>query len=179
MTRPTTPPALAPRAGEGEGRRMRMAWAVLTTAHAACDGPSIVYAPTREKARAQTIASMRDAWDCGFMDATRAIRSIRRAPERDVALPPRHPLAGQIGDKLLALIVHAYGGKSLKAGRRDHFYTRTDDTELVELTRLGLFERGRTWPATVSGGEPHAYFLLTDLGKLVAAGEQPEYPDAG
>lgn len=156
--------------------RRRMAWAVLTRAHAACDGPSIYYAPTRAKARAQVIADIRDAWDCGWMDAAKTIRSLRRAPERDVVLPPRHELADRIGEKLLGLVVHAYGGKSLRAGYRDHFYTRADDADLLALTSLGLFQKGRQYPASASGGEPYAYFVLTDLGKRVAAGEQPEYP---
>ena len=162
--------------GENSATRRRMAWAVRTTSHEPRDGHSIYYAPTRAKARAKVISDIRDAWHCTFMEAATNITSIRRAPESDVPLPPRHPLAEQIGDKLLHLVVHAYGGKSLRAGYRDHFYTHSDDAELVELTRLGLFEKGREMPTRASGGRPHAYFLLTDLGKLVAAGEQPEYP---
>jgi hypothetical protein len=161
--------------GKGTAR-LRMAWAVLTSAHEACDAPSIYFAPTRPKVRAKVIADIQDAWDCSWLDGAEMIRSIRRAPESDVVLPLRHELAEKVGDKLLHIVVHAYGGKRLRAGNRDHFYTRSDDADLVALVQLGLFEKGADVPSRMSEGEPYAYFHLTDLGKLVAAGEQPAYP---
>lgn len=159
--------------------RIRLAWAVVTTSHEPHDPPSIVFAPTRSAARALAISQMRDAWDCTFMAAARAIRSLRRAPESDVNLPLRHALAAQIDAKLLDIVVHAYGGKQLRAGHRDHFYTRSDDPDLLRLVELGLFQLGPEYDARRGADTvPHRYFLLTETGKLVAAGEQPEYPHA-
>lgn len=159
--------------------RLRKAWAVLTISHEPRDGPSIYFAPTRAKARAAMIADIRDAWGCTFMEAAEVIRSIRREPARDVRLPPRHTLAQQLGDKLLHIVVHAYGGLGPRAGHRDYFYTRSDDAELLALVKAGLFSKGREYDARRGADTvPHAYFLLTDLGKTVAAGEQPEYHNA-
>lgn len=159
--------------------RLRKAWAVLTTSHEPRDGPSIYFAPTRAKARAAVIAEIRDAWGCTFMQAVENIRSIRREPSRDVLLPLRHPLAQQLGDKLLHIVVHAYGGIGQRAGYRDYFYTRSDDAELLALAEAGLFSKGPDLDARRGADTvPYAYFLLTDLGKLVAAGEQPDYHHA-
>lgn len=161
------------------GTRLRKAWAIRTTSHDICDPDDIKYAPTRAKARAAVIDNMRDAWGCSWLAAAEAITSIRRAPERDVVLPARHPLADQIGAKLLDNVVHAYGGTGLKAGYRDYYYTSSDDSELLELADLGLFLRGQVVPKAFGGEKPYAYFHLTDLGKQVAASVQPEYPTYG
>jgi hypothetical protein len=156
--------------------RKRLAWAIRTTRHDIIDPDDIYFAPTRSKARARLIADLIGDSDLSFAQAAREVRYVVRAPHRDVALPPRHPLAEQIGQALLDNVVHAYGGKSLKAGYRDYFYTTTDDPELVRLVELGLFRMGKPVPFSFAGGKPHAYFTLTALGRLVAAGEQPEYP---
>lgn len=156
--------------------RIRLAWAIRTTSHEVRDSSSIYFAPTRAKARALIISAIQDSWGCTWIRAAAGITSIRRAPEKDVQLPPRHALAEQIGDKLLQIVVHAYGGKSLKAGYRDHFFTNTNDADLLTLTEAGLFSKGREHPAA-SRDEPMAYFILTDLGRLIAAGEQAEYPN--
>lgn len=155
--------------------RIRLAWAVRTTSHEAHDASSIYFAPSRAKARALCISDIQDAWSCTWLEAAEDITSIRRAPDRDVTLPPRQALAEQIGEKLLHIVVHAYGGKSLKAGYRDYFFTHADDADLLQLTSLGLFTKGETLPSR-SHGAGMAYFTLTEMGRTVAAGEQPEYP---
>jgi hypothetical protein len=159
--------------------RRRKAWAVRTTSHEPNTPPDILYAPTRSKARAAIIINMRDAWDCSFMEAAREIISITRAPGQDVQLPDRHPQAHQLDSELLSCITHAYGGTDRKAGYRDHFYTSITDDRLLRLEAMGVFTRGRELPATThGGGTPHAYFLLTSLGKRIAAGEVRTYADA-
>jgi len=159
--------------------RHRLAWAVRTDAHAVFDPDDCVFAPSRSKARALIISHILDAWGCTWIEAAKSVIHVRRWKERDVVLPSRHPLAQEIGPKLLDCVVHAYGGKRLRAGYRDYFYTHSTDAELMALVEHGLFTKGPDVPASRAGTEvAHAYFFLTDLGKLVAAGEQPEYPDA-
>ncbi len=159
-------------------RRIRKAWAIRTTSHEIGIPADIFFAPTRSKARAECIYLIQDSWGCTWLEAAEGITSIRRAPERDVHLPPRHSFARVLAPSMLDIVVHAYGGRGLKAGYRDYFFTNRDDADLRALVDVGLFSRGREYPREVNPDQVMAYFHLTDLGRLVAAGEQPEYPDA-
>lgn len=152
-----------------EAPRRRKAWAVRSRHHEVHDPDDIYYAPTRAKARAMVIDGVRDSWDCAWLEAARQILSVRRASDRDVLLPQRHPLADTLSIEHLHIVTHAYGGTGAKAGYRDHFYTTSNDPDLLALTEAGLFERGREMPARLSGGSPHTYFHLTELGRAVAA----------
>lgn len=158
--------------------RVRLAWAIRTTSHGISDAPDIRFAPTRGKARASIISDMRDAWNCDWIDAAKEITSIRRAHERDIILPRRHHLARILKPEVLDIVVHAYGGRGVKAGYRDYFFTSNDDPDLRALVDAGLFRIGQTYPRERNPDQAMTYFHLTDLGRLVAAGEQPAYPDA-
>ena len=82
-------------------------------------------------------------------------------------------MADRMGSALLHMVVHAYGGHRLNAGYRDHFYTHVTDAEMCRLvSEWGMFTGPYRWVAT---GD-HAYYYLTELGRTVAAGEQPLYP---
>jgi len=157
--------------------RRRLAWAIRTASHDICDPPDIRFAPTRAKARASIVADMRDTWNCTWIEAARGVTSIRRAPKHDVTLPPRHHLAQILRPAIVDIVVHAYGGRGLKAGYRDYFFTNQDDADLRALVDAGLFRVGQKYPRAFDPDQVMAYFHLTDLGRLVAAGEQPEYPD--
>lgn len=134
------------------------------------EGTGTYFAPTAGKARTQLISDIMDAWDVPFIEAAKGVR-VSREPRRDVLLPPRWRLAAHMPEHLLHMVVHAYGGKSLNSGYRDYFYTATDDPDMLQLVHVwGMFCR----PHHVRGG--YGYFRLTDLGKRVAAGEQPLYP---
>lgn len=156
--------------------RLRKSWAYRSTGGEPHDPPGIVFAPTRPKARASIIANIRDAWDCSWLEAAQAITSLRRAPDRDVLLPERHPMADTLCAKHLHAVIHAYGGTGLQAGYRDHYYTTSDDPDLLALTQAGLFAPGRQMPPRISGGRPHTYFHLTELGRQVAASLAETYP---
>lgn len=153
--------------------RTRKAWSVnmLTRDHY-----NIVYAPNAAKARAQVISSVRDAWGCSFRDALFEVRHVSREKELDVVLPPRHPLAEKLNPKILHCVVHAYGGKGLKAGYRDHFYTHADDWVMRAalwhcLFRVYRIDKGR------DGRPDGIMYELTALGKNVARGEVVTYPE--
>lgn len=158
--------------------RTRKAWAVRSTSMRPEDPDHIEYAPTRSKARAAVVATMRECWSCSFADALKTITSLHRAPEHDILLPPRHELAAELEPDLLAVVTHAYGGTGRNAGYRSHYYTSTDDARMLLLVERGLFRQGRVIPNAMGGKEPYAYFVLTKLGREVAAGEKAEYPDA-
>ncbi|MFC5423010.1 hypothetical protein ACFPOB_26020 [Bosea eneae] len=152
--------------------RIRKAWRVTVDG---CESSPVVFAPTAARARAEVIADVRDAWGCSFKKALAYIRACHRAPERDVELPERHPLAPQLSDGVLHCVVHAYGGTGLKAGYRDHFYADADDWQMQAALYHCLFrvyrrDKGRH-------GQPDMImYELTDLGRNVARGEAQTYP---
>ncbi len=150
--------------------RTRKAWITTVRGH---DGESCCYAETAAAARAETISDVRDVFECAFIEAARAVR-VRRARHLDVHLPERHPLAERMPPRLLHMIVHAYGGKSLRAGQRGYFYTSGSDLDMCRL----VFEWGMFSGPHRNGicDDDYGYFYLTGLGRLVAAGEQPLYP---
>lgn len=153
--------------------RIRKAWHIATLS---CPEGIVVFAPNASKARAQVIAKIRDAWDCSFRDALCEVRGVTRAAGQDVALPPRHPLTPSIGPKVLHCVVHAYGGRGLKAGYRDHFYTGADDWVMRAALWHGLFRECRRDKGRY--GQPDMIgYALTALGKNVAAGEVATYPE--
>ncbi|RVT97925.1 hypothetical protein EOD42_09050 [Rhodovarius crocodyli] len=162
--RPQAPAGATP---TPEAPRRRKAWAVHVQR---IDGPDGIYfAPTRAKARSKVIADIRDAWDCDWLRAAKHILAIRRAPHVDVLLPQPHPLADTLSIEHLHIVTHAYGGTGPQAGYRNHYFTTSDDPDLLALTETGFFRRGREVPARFSGGDPHTYFQLTELGRAVAA----------
>ena len=145
--------------------RIRKAWRVYIKRY---DYPEIVYAPTAGEARVQIWRRLDDG-------VTRIIDvTARRAPECDVRLPPRSPIADQLSKDQLHCLLHAFGcgGDVAKAGKRDYFYTRYDDPPLV-----ALYERGLMSIITVDEayGPGMAYFVLTQAGKDVALSCVPEY----
>lgn len=155
--------------------RVRKAYGITTRNHRDL---IIVYAPNASKARAEVINNVRDAWGCSFREALEEVGSVTRAPWRDVHLPDRHPLASQLGYKVLHCVVHAYGGKGLKAGYRDHFYASASDPVMQAALYHGLFEvlrrdKGR------DGRSDMVMYQLTAFGKNVARGEVVTYPGAG
>lgn len=153
----------------GNADRARKAWAVGRVGRVETD---VVYAPTESAAKARLISHIMDAWDTSFIAAAKIARA-RRCPERDVQLARRSPLAEHMPPRLLQMVVHAYGGLSLKAGYREHYYTRTDDRDMLQLVHVwGMF----SGPHGAGRWGGCAYFYLTELGKRVAAGEQPLYP---
>ncbi len=151
--------------------RLRKAYSVTVVG---C-GEQIVFAPTGSKARSQVISSVRDAWDISFREALNVVRGSLRTPSCDVVLPPRHPLASSLNPDILHCVVHAYGGVGLRAGYRDHFYTSRDDWQMEAALYHGLFRVHRIDKGRY--GEPDMIMYgLTDLGRNVARGEQPIYP---
>ncbi|MFC5391664.1 hypothetical protein [Bosea vestrisii] len=153
--------------------RIRKAWEIVLRYREA--DTFIAFQPSASKARAEVIDRLRDSYGCSWKQALAAIESCTRAPEHDVRLPDRHPLAPQLSAKVLHCVVHAYGGTGLRAGYRDHFYTSADDWELQAalfhcLFRVQRREKGR-------GGQPDMImYELTALGRNVARGEAETYP---
>ena len=151
--------------------RTRKAWSVKFKGYPA----TTYYAPSASAARAQAIDAVRDAWGCTWDEALSEVARAARAPESDIALPDRHPLAPQLDPKILHCVVHAYGGKGLKAGYRDHFYTCATDWRMSAALYHGLFEVYRRDKGR-NGGTDSIMYALTDLGRNVAAGEVETYP---
>ena len=144
--------------------RIRKAWRVYVKDY---DDPGIVYAPTAGKARVQIWRSLDDG-------VTRIIDvTARRAPECDVRLPPRSPIADQLSKDQLHCLLHAFGGNGdvANAGKRDYFYTRHDDPPLLALCERGLMRV----TADEAYGPGMAYFTLTQAGNDVALSCVPEY----
>jgi len=134
------------------------------------------FAATAGIAKAQRMAHARE-WD-DERELWPRVRA-RRAPDRDVLLPPRHYLADRLTADELHTVVHAYGGTGLKAGRRDHFYTHAGDLQLLRLAwEEGLFEGPFSRPSerNFDGTADYAYFYLTRLGQQVAASVAEHYP---
>ncbi|MCR0981817.1 hypothetical protein [Roseomonas populi] len=161
------------------GGRLRKAWRLTTVDDKPWSQGQIIYAPTRSKARAQQLSG---ALECGW-DARSFFRHIRvrRAPECDVRLPSRHPVADTLTPDQLDTVLHAYGGTGRKAGYRDHFCTHPGDLDLLRLAWVeGLFKgpfSSSAFGERYADGTPEqAFFYLTDRGKAVALSCQPEYP---
>lgn len=138
--------------------------------------PSIRYAPSAAKARASLYVDLSDAWDISWRDFLGLLASCRRAPESDIALPSRHPLAASLSTGILECVTHAYGGTGGRAGTRDHFYADASDSEMQAALFHCLFsvyrrDKGRF-------GQPDSItYQLTALGRNVARGEAQTYPD--
>ena len=151
-----------PRATNG---RLRKAWRLRVKGY---DDPAYAFAPTAGKARMDLWRSM----DC---EGIRIVDiAVSRAPERDVVLPVRDPIADLLSAREADCLLHAFGADQsdpTKAGYRDYFYTRRDDPPLVALASRGLMEpmAGDKW------GEGMTYFVLTSSGKRVALSMIPEY----
>jgi len=130
------------------------------------DGSDTFYAATAAKARME-------AWRTMDSIARIADISVSRDAAKDVHLPDRHQIADQLSNEEEHCLLHAFGGNGdpIRAGYRDHFYTRRDDPPLVRLAELGLMDpmKGDKF------GENMTYFVLTDLGKAVALSLVPEY----
>lgn len=152
--------------------RIRKAWRFTLKGRA--EQP-VHFAPTASVARAEMISGIRDAWSCSWRQALGEIISCYRAPEQDVTLPPRHPLAPILDPRILHCVVHAYGGTGLRAGYRDHFYTSADDWELQAALYHGLFSVHRRDPGRC-GKPDQIMYELTMLGRNVARGEAETYP---
>ena len=116
--------------------RIRKAYLVSTRSHR--DG-TVVYAPNGRKARAQVILDVQSAWGCSFREALTEVGSVHRWPARDVVLPPRHPLAPALSEQVLHCVVHAHGGRGIKAGYRDHYYAGANDWVMRAALWHGLF----------------------------------------
>ena len=145
--------------------RIRKAWEVRIKGY---DDPGYYFAPTAGNARMKAWRSL-ECGDIRVVDIT-----VRRAPERDVKLPPRDPVADRLSEDETHCLLHSFGatcGDVTKAGYRDYFYTRRDDPPLVALAEYGLMKPtpGDQW------GENMTYFVLTDAGKRVALSLTPEY----
>jgi hypothetical protein len=140
------------------------------------DRISIVHAPSAGKARADLYRDLSDVYSWSWHEFVTEIESCRRSPADDITLPERHPLAELVAPELIDMAVHAYGGRSAKAGYRDHYFTSLDDWRMKACVYHGLFERGNTFKRRGSHDKHDAYFILTSLGTNVARGEQPTYP---
>lgn len=154
--------------------RTRKAWSVTFRGY----DPHIYYAPTASQARAAAISGILDVRDCTFAEALSELSACRRDESADVRLPERHPLAPHLPAEVLHCVVHAFGGRGLKAGYRDHFYTGANDWALLAGLYHGLFsvyrrDRGQR------GRPDMVMYMLTDLGRNVASGEVMTYPAAG
>lgn len=152
--------------------RTRKAWRVRTRSHPEGLGE---FAPSASAARAKVISDIRDAWGCSFKDALCEVGGVYRDESRDIQLPPRHPLTASLDPRILHCVVHAYGGRGLKAGYRDHFYTSADDWVLRAGLYHGLFKKHRC-DKRIAGQSDMIMYVLTDLGRAVAAGEVETYP---
>lgn len=144
--------------------RIRKAWRVQIKGFHAVD---IVFAPTAEKARYQTILGAD-----GDPESSDII--VHRAPECDVKLPQRHELADRLSAKQTASLLHAFGVDLYcpeKAGHRNYFCTNRNDQDLCALQNLGLMNplKQDQW------GDGITYFIMTELGKQVALSLVPEY----
>lgn len=147
--------------------RIRKAWLIQHD-----DFDATVWAETASKATYQLYVQME--YQEGFRRFLE--RTItRRHPDRDIVLPPRHPLAAQLNPELLHCVVHAFGGTGLKAGYREHFYTSDRDPMPKAAYYHGLFEMHRV-PRSYAGTRDMVSYTLTDLGKNVARGEAETYP---
>jgi hypothetical protein len=149
--------------------RIRKAWRITIRGY---DDPAIVHAETRAKAVYDLYAQMETDWPFG--DFLRRVSAVREA-QRDLRLPPRHPLAATLSAKILYCISHAYGGTGAKAGYRDHYYTHDNDPMPKAAYYHGLFEMHRV-PRSFAGDRESVLYILTDLGRNVAAGEVETYP---
>lgn len=156
-----------------DAQRIRKAYAVMTVA---CPTGLVTYAQNARAARARVISNVRDAWDCSFRDALREVGRAHRWPHLDIHLPPRHPLAATLSEEVLHCVVHAYGGTGLRAGYRYHFYTSADDWVMQAALYHCLFKIHRIDKSR--NHEPDMImYVLTALGRNVAAGEVKIYPE--
>lgn len=152
--------------------RIRKAWKVKIDG---LDNLICEYAPTRSKARAICISRMVEYNGVIWQSALESIESCTRWPGRDVILPGRHPLAEALDPKILHCIAHAYGGTGYEAGYRDHYYTGAEYWPMCAGLYHGLFEISHIDKARSGSPEMRSY-ILTDLGRNVAAGEVQTYP---
>lgn len=153
----------------GEEMRRRKAWRVDVRGF---DGPMFVFAETAGKARYKARIEVSD---CLPDPPPFSSLRVRRAEGRDQLLPPRDPEAESIGEKLLAIVSHAYGGRGERAGYRGHFVTDPADADLLALVAKGLF----AGPHRAAHWGDMACFVLTERGRRVAAGEVRTYPRPG
>lgn len=147
--------------------RIRKAWLIQSD-----EWDAIVYAPTRSKAVYELYAQSERSWS--FREYLDEIH-IRRAAEKDVRVPDRHPLAAQLDPRILSCVVHAYGGTGFKAGYREHYVTSDRDPMPKAAYYHGLFEMHRV-PRRIAGDMDSISYILTQLGKNVARGEAETYP---
>lgn len=148
--------------------RIRKAWRVVLAGR----GSDLFYAPNANKAKYAAYLSIEaDASFSKFLQGA----SIFRETSSDRILPDRHPLASLLHPKILDCLSHAYGGRGLKAGYRDHFYTSDTNHWLKAAYYHGLFSMYRV-DKTYAGSRTMIMYELTTLGKNVAAGEVETYP---
>ncbi|MCP4564018.1 MAG: hypothetical protein GY873_30340 [Bosea sp.] len=150
--------------------RIRKAWR-LTSEH--WDDSATAYAETGSKALYRLYVEADSS--ATFAQFLKRVR-VRRDAGRDIILPDRHPLAEQLSREVLSCVVHAYGGRGLKAGNRDHFFTSERSPAPKAAYYHGLFEMHRA-PEWYAGSKDMISYRLTDLGQNVARGEAETYPD--
>lgn len=160
--RPPGPANVAP-----AGCRLRKAWWV-SSVH--WDNPEIEYAPTAPKARYRAWLAATECRDFPLADI-----AVRRAPEKDVMLPEPHPALADLTEDERHCLLHAFGGDTLKAGHRDHFYTHQGDLPLVRLVEMGLMAMHPANEACF-GERDMAFFHLTWMGRRVALSMVSTYP---
>jgi hypothetical protein len=144
--------------------RIRKAWRVSIKGY---DTSEILYAPTAGKARSRAYHSI-DNGDVRIIDVV-----ARRADYADVELPDRSPIADLLSKEEAHCLLHAFGGNDdpVNAGKRDYYYTRRNDPQLLALAERGLMK-------PMDGdqyGENMTYFILTPEGKNVALSMVREY----
>jgi hypothetical protein len=164
--------------------RIRKAWVVRVYARATdrylgvpAELEELVHASTASRARAEMIERLQDCRDLSWRQAMDLV-SVRRAPEGDITLPPRHRLADELPPRLLDIVRHAYGAARGWPWSRGHFCAMPSNLDLLHLSwEWGLFTGPHGERADGDTGPwIGAFFYLTDLGREVAGSTVPTYP---
>lgn len=155
--------------------RIRKAWRLK---HEDYDDPAIVFAMSRNAAKASVFRDMVEYGGTTFGRAIDGLEWIRRAPELDVHLPEPHRLLADLTEDERDIVLHSFGCQGTKHGWREHFCTAPGDLQLLRLSwEFGLFSGPHGEKAYgETPGWSGAFFCLTDLGKAVALSMVPTYP---
>lgn len=152
--------------------RRRQAWEIKIKGYE--NSPTIYFAPTATKAKGEFIVQTSDIAPVSFKD----ILSCKRAYNHDVLLPERHPIADQLNNNEIDILLHCNGASRQmynpeKAGYRNYFVTDKNNVFVKHLVELGLMYASSKKQSLLMDG--NIVFHSTKLGIEVAESLYPLY----